>query len=115
MGGIAEFTRLRVDRNAVRLILFFTTEPARFESESSVQFDVVPLPDTTAKERVSFLVQWVGLGDGSDGVEWGSVEVRSDIVRQIGEVLDVDISRIQNLTLVELVRKRNVLLTVIHT
>ena len=95
--GVAEFTRLRVDRNADKLTLSFQTVPARFQTETSVQFSVVGLPDTVERKQVSFLLSL----DGAGSVEWGSESVRVEVVRQLGMTLDVDISRIQNLTLQE--------------
>ena len=98
VNGVAEFTRLRVDRNADQLTLSFTTVPARFQTQTSVLFDVVGLPDTVEREHVSFLLS----GVIPDSVDWGSEGVRMEIVRQVGVALDVDPSRIQNVTLQEI-------------
>lgn len=102
--GIAEFTRLRVDRIAEKLTLSFTTVPARFQTNSSVQFSVVGLPDNVEGKQVSFLLSQANDGNS---VDWGSKAVQIAIARQVGMALDVDLSRIQNVTLqeVEWVRK----------
>ena len=69
--GVAEFTRLRVDREASRLSLSFTTLPERFQSETLIEFSVVPFHDSVErkqfKSRSCFLVfrfqiQWNGMG-----------------------------------------------------
>lgn len=96
--GIAEFTRLRVDRIAEKLTLSFTTVPARFQTNSSVQFSVVGLPDNVEGKQVSFLLSQANDGNS---VDWGSKAVQIAIARQVGMALDVDLSRIQNVTLQE--------------
>lgn len=96
--GIAEFTRLRVDRIAEQLTLSFTTVPARFQTSSSVQFSVVGLPDNVEGKQVSFLLSQA---NGVSPVDWGSKAVQMAIARQVGMALDVDLSRIQNVTLQE--------------
>ena len=96
--GVAEFTRLRVDRNSDQLTLSFTTVPARFQTQTSVLFDVVGLPDSVERRKISFLLS----GAIPDSVEWGSDGVRVEVVRQVGVALDVDPSRIQNMTLQEI-------------
>ena len=93
--GVAEFTRLRVDRKSDQLTLSFATVPARFQTQTSVLFDVVGLPDSVERRRVSFLLS----GVIPDSVEWGSERVRAEVARQVGVALDVDPSRIQNVTL----------------
>ena len=98
VNGVAEFNRLRVDRNADELTLSFTTVPARFEAESSVQFSVVGLPDEAERKQVSFLLSV----EGAESVQWGSEEVRGEVVRQMSVALDVDISRIQELVIQEM-------------
>ena len=98
MDGVAEFTRLRVDRNADRLTLSFTTVPMRFQTETSIQFSVVGLPVDVERKQVSFLLS----GTVSGPVNWGSEEVIGEVVREVGVILDVDISRIQNVTLQEI-------------
>ena len=98
VNGVAEFTRLRVDRNANELTLSFATVPARFVAESSVQFSVVRLPDEAERKQVSFLLSVEGAGS----VQWGSEEVRGEVARQVGVALDVDISRIQELVIQEM-------------
>ena len=85
-----------MDRPANSLSLSFTTEPAAFEAQTSVQFSVVELPETTAREHISFLVE----GEGEE-VEWEREEVVVEVVRELGKALDVDISRFQNVTLQE--------------
>lgn len=96
--GIAEFTRLRVDRIAEKLTLSFTTVPMRFQINSSVQFSVVGLPDNVEGKQVSFLLSQA---NGGISVDLESEAVQIAIARQIGMALDVDLSRIQNVTLQE--------------
>ena len=99
--GVAEFTRLRVDRKADQLTLSFTTVPFRFQTETSIEFRVVGFPDSVEKKQVSFLLS----GSGSDlpsSVEWNGDKVIGEVVRELGVALDVDPSRIQNVTIQEL-------------
>ena len=65
--GVAEFTRLRVDREASRLSLSFATLPERFQSETSIEFSVVPFHDSVERKQVFFLLS----GSGFGGMEWG--------------------------------------------
>ena len=99
--GVAEFTRLRVDRKADQLTLSFTTVPFRFQTETSIGFRVVGFPDSVEKKQVSFLLS----GSGSNlpsSVEWNGDEIIGEVVREVGVALDVDPSRIQNVTIQEL-------------
>ena len=98
VAGVAEFTRLRVDRRADQLTLSFTTIPMRFQIMTSVQFSVVGLPETVERKQVSFLF---GISVPVS-VEWGSEGVITEVVRQMGVALDVDLSRIQNVTMQEI-------------
>ena len=97
--GVAEFTRLRVDWKAEGLSLSFTTVPDRFRSETSIEFSVVPFHDTVERKQVSFLLSGVLV---PDSVELNGDEVIQQVARQVGVALDVDPSRIQDLTLQEL-------------
>ena len=99
MDGVAEFTRLRVDRKAEGLSLSFTTVPDRFRSETSIEFSVVLFHDTVERKQVSFLLSGVLV---PDSVELNGDEVIQQVARQVGVALDVDPSRIQDLTLQEL-------------
>lgn len=96
--GVAEFTRLRVDRIADKLTLSFTTVPERFETETSVLFSVVGLPDAVEGKQISFLLS---PASSASSVEWKSEAVQTAIARQVAMALDVDISRVQNVTLQE--------------
>ena len=92
VNGVAEFTRLRVDRNADQLTLSFTTVPSRFQAETSVDFSVVGFPDSVEKEQVSFLLFSDSI---PPSVDWDVDEIG----RQVANTLDVDPSRIQDMTL----------------
>ena len=77
--GVAEFTRLRVDREASRLSLSFTTLPERFQSETSIEFSVVPFHDSVERKQVSFLLSGVPVPDsvkwrGGRGTRCGPIE-----------------------------------------
>ena len=97
--GVAEFTRLRVDRTAEQLILSFTTVPDRFQTETSIEFSVVGFPDSVEKKQVSFLLSGVPV---PNSVDWNGDEVVDELVREMAAALDVDPSRIQDVTLQEL-------------
>ena len=92
VNGVAEFTRLRVDRNADSLTLSFTTVPSRFQTQTSVLFSVVGFPDSVEKKTVSFLLT----GDSiPSSMDWD----RDEIGKQLGVELDMDPSRIQDVTI----------------
>ena len=97
--GVAEFTRLRVDREASRLSLSFTTLPERFQSETSIEFSVVPFHDSVERKQVSFLLSGVPV---PDSVEWNGDSVNEEVVRGVGVALDMDPSRIKYMALQEL-------------
>ena len=97
--GVAEFTRLRVDREASRLSLSFTTLPERFQSETSIEFSVVPFHDSVERKQVSFLLTGVPV---PDSMEWNGDSVIEEVVRGVGVALDVDPSRIKDVVLQEL-------------
>ena len=97
--GVAEFTRLRVDREASRLSLSFTTLPERFQSETSIEFSVVPFHDSVERKQVSFLLTGVPV---PDSMEWNGDSVIEEVVRGVGVALDVDPSRIKDVILQEL-------------
>ena len=92
MRGVAEFTRLRVDRPAQDLTLQFHTIPSRFEVTTSVRFSVVSPPDSTSREVVRFILEGNlrALPNSKD-------EVLNAIKFGLSEELDIDISRIENL------------------
>lgn len=90
--GVAEFTRLRVDRPAEDLTLQFQTIPSRFEHTTSVRFSVVSPPDSTPREKVGFILEG-NLGALPDSKD----EILNAIRLGLSEKLDVDISRIASL------------------
>ncbi len=91
--GVAEFTRLRVDRPAEELTLLFRTNPSRFEATTSVRFTVVaPSPDTP-RVRLGFVLH----GD-LEGIDRNSNAVLNSIRTGLGSQLDIDISRIDTVT-----------------
>lgn len=92
-GGVAEFTRLRVDRPSQLLTLKFSTNPSRFVAQTSVQFDVVIPPENTQRERVVFVLA------GSTGTLPGDEAEVEEVVRlALWRQLDIDVSRIQGIT-----------------
>jgi hypothetical protein len=97
--GVAEFTRLRVDRKADKLFLSFTTVPSRFQTETSVEFRVVGFPQSVERKQVSFLLSGSGI---PSSVEWNGAEVIGEVVRGVSMELDMDPSRIQNVTMQEI-------------
>ena len=95
MRGVAEFTRLRVDRPAEDLTLQFHTIPSRFEVTTSVRFSVVSPPDSTPREMVGFILE------GNLGALPGSKdEILNAIRLGLSEILDIDISRIESLDII---------------
>lgn len=95
MHGVAEFTRLRVDRPAEDLTLKFHTIPSRFEVTTSVQFSVVSPPDSTPREMVGFILEG-NLGALPDSKD----EILNAIRLGLSEILDIDISRIESLNII---------------
>ena len=90
--GVAEFTRLRVDRPAQDLTLLFQTLPSRFEVTTSVRFSVFSPPNNTSRKNVRFLLE-----GNLETLPSDRDEVLDAIKFSISEKLDVDISRIENL------------------
>lgn len=92
--GVAEFTRLRVDRQAEQLSLSFTTVPERFHTETTVVFSVVGFPESVERRQVSFLMTGVAI---PDSLQWNGIQIVREMTRQIAAVIDVDPSRIINM------------------
>ncbi len=90
--GVAEFTRLRVDRSAQDLTLQLHTIPSRFQVTTSVRFSVVSPPDSTPREMVRFILEG-NLGALPDSKN----EILNAIKLGLSEKLDIDISRISSL------------------
>ena len=91
--GVAEFTRLRVDRPGDELTLEFRTIPSRFHATTSVSFQVVTPYDNTTKEKIGFM-----LAGDSSSLPSDPDELRMAVGEGLSLELDVDISRIENLT-----------------
>ena len=89
-----------MDRKADRLTLSFTTVPERFQTETSIEFSVVGFPDSVEMKEVSFLISGTNF---PSSVEWNDDSVIEAVLRQLSVALDVDPSRIQHVTLQELV------------
>lgn len=91
--GVAEFTRLRVDRPGQELSLVFRTNPTRFEAATTVRFQVVAPPASTPRRRLGFVL----CGDlealAGDST---TAAVQSVIRAGLGSALDVDVSRIED-------------------
>jgi len=92
VGGVADFTRLRVNRPSEKLTLTFRTVPDRFRAETSVLFRVVAPPSGTEREKVGFVLR----GDVSNLPS--ESDVLDAIRRELGRSLDVDVSRILELS-----------------
>ena len=90
--GVADFTRLRVDRPAEELTLLFKTIPSRFEVGTSVLFSVVSPPDNTTKRRVRFLLE-----GNPETLSSDKQAILDAISFELSIRLDVDISRIGDL------------------
>ena len=91
--GMAEFTRLRIDRPAQNLTLHFCTNPTRFQVATSVSFTVIAPPASTPSKRLKFSVH----GD-VDNVPTDIETVENSIRTQLASSLDVDVSRIRDIT-----------------
>lgn len=91
--GVAEFTRLRVDRPSEDLTLEFHTIPSRFHASTSVSFRVVSPYDNTTRENIGFTLE----GDPSS-LPTDSEDLKMVVSEGLGLGLDIDISRIENLT-----------------
>jgi len=95
VGGMAVFTRLAVDRPSSDLRLSFHTIPSRFQAETTVVFQVVG-HDIGPQEHIGFALE----GDVS-GLDLMGGDQLTNLVRQgLSIAIDVDLSRIQNLTIV---------------
>ena len=81
------------------LSLSFTKLPERFQSETSIEFSVVPFHDSVERKQISFLLSGVPV---PDSVEWNEDSVIEEVVRGVGVALDVDPSRIKDVALQEL-------------
>ena len=92
VGGVADFTRLRVNRPSENLVLTFRTIPDRFRAETSVLFSVVAPPSDTKREKVGFVLR------GDVGSLPSASEVLNAIRQELGRRLDVDVSRIFDLS-----------------
>ena len=90
--GVAEFTRLRVDRPAQDLALQFLTIPSRFEVTTSVRFSVVSPPGNTFREMVGLVLE-----GNLEVLSNNDEEILNSIKLGLGEKLDIDISRIKDL------------------
>ena len=95
MMGVAEFTRLRVDRPAQELSLMFRTNPTRFEAATTVRFRVVAPPADTLRKRLGFVLRGNLEALAGDST---TAAVQSAIRMGLGLALDVDVSRIEDVT-----------------
>lgn len=90
--GVAEFTRLRVDKPGEYLTLQFQTVPSRFQATTSVSFQVItPFLDSDA-EKISFILT----GDTS-ALSRGE-GLTDAVLEGVSLAMDVDISRFTNFT-----------------
>ena len=90
--GFAVFTRLRVNKPSSNLRLSFTTSPRSFYVETSVTFSVHDPPEDIIKKRVVFIL----VGNTSLLLSLDYDVVVNDIINSLSVILDVDVSRFQN-------------------
>ena len=90
--GVAEFTRLRVDRPGQGLTLSFQTVPSRFQATTSVSFQIIDPFQNTSREKIGFTLE----GDTS-ALPRGE-ELNVAVLNGLSLAMDVDISRIENIT-----------------
>lgn len=88
------FTRLRVDTPAEELTLVFSTNPARFHATTSVRFSVIAPPASTPRRRLGLVLR----GDFSGIANDSPAVLQASIRNGLGLALDVDISRIGDVT-----------------
>ena len=93
--GVAEFTRLRVDRPGQELSLMFRTDPTHFEAATMARFQVVAPPADTLRRRLEFVLQGNLEALAGDST---TAAVQSAIRMGLGSELDVDVSRIEDVT-----------------
>ena len=89
--GVATFTHLRVDRASPNLKLSFITDPGIFTA-TSLSFNVNEPPADTLRREIVLLFS----GNISILLQLDKHTVVSDIRASFSDVLDIDISRIQN-------------------
>lgn len=94
INGTAEFTRMRVDRPASGLQLLFITTPGSYRAHTSVLFTVIDPPSDTTRQEVIFILE----GDTSVLTNLSVDTVRDAIQTALSLQLDIDISRIQDIT-----------------
>lgn len=82
-----------MDRPGEELNLEFHTIPSRFQATTTVSFRVVTPYDNTTKEKIGFTLE----GDSSS-LPSDPDELRMSVSEGLSLELDVDISRIENLT-----------------
>ena len=85
---------MRVDRPASGLQLLFITTPGGYRARTSVVFTVIDPPSDTTRQEVIFILE----GDTSVLTNLDVDTVRDAIQTALGQQLDIDISRIQDIT-----------------
>lgn len=85
---------MRVDRPASGLQLLFITTPGSYRARTSVVFTVIDPPSDTTRQEVIFILE----GDTSVLTNLDVDTVRDAIKTALGQQLDIDISRIQDIT-----------------
>lgn len=104
--GVAEFTRLRVNRLSQDLTLQFHTIPSRFQTTTSVSFQIIAPYLNSSREHIGFTLK------GDTSVLPGEEEdLTNSVLHGISLAIDVDISRIKNLT----VEVNTIIYTYVHT
>ena len=88
--GRAEFTRLRVNRPAESLHIYFITTPGDLKSEFSTEFEVITPPLTWPRITFSFRI------NGNYSIA-STIEFNEFYSFEISKIMDVDLSRIQGL------------------
>ena len=92
--GIAEFTRLRVDKPASNLRLMFITSPGDFITQTSVSFNVIEPPSDIPRQEIVFSLE----GDTNILLMLEEESIVDHIISSLGNQLDIDVSRIQQVT-----------------
>ena len=90
--GIAVFTRLRVNKPSSDLRLSFITNPGSFEATTSMSFSVVEPSDDVIRKEI--ILKFIGNTATLSTLKYS--DVIDDLKLSLSQILDVDLSRIQN-------------------
>ena len=99
--GIAVFTRLRVNKPSSNLRLSFITNPGSFEATTFMSFSVVEPSDDVVRKEI--ILKFIGNTATLSTLKYS--DVIDDLKLSLSKILDVDLSRIQNVEFVVEVTK----------